>query len=176
MTWQLDRLLLQAPASGSLSSPEPRNPEDGLEFASNVSGASPAQVNGRFEQRRRILVVEDNPDGAETLCALLEWAGHEVRVASDGESALGEARRFHPELVLCDIGLPDISGCDVARRLRGEEAGANTILVALTGYGQARDKAEILAAGFDYYFVKPIDPERLIRIVASSVQRDEREN
>ena len=109
---------------------------------------------------RRILIVEDNRDARDMLRQVLEMNGHEVIEAADGASGMALAVERRPDVALVDIGLPDISGYDVARRIRTELDGAIT-LVALTGYGQPEDRQRSLAAGFDVHLVKPITLERL---------------
>ncbi|WP_028229907.1 hybrid sensor histidine kinase/response regulator [Paraburkholderia mimosarum] len=112
---------------------------------------------------RRVLVVDDNHDAAASLALILR--GNEVRVAGTGAQALQIAAEFRPEIVFMDLGLPDMSGLDVAAQM-ANQAGANApILVALTGYGQPEDRARTRAAGFDHHFVKPAPIEELLRIV-----------
>lgn len=106
---------------------------------------------------RRVLVVDDNVDAAETLVMFLALAGHEARMAHDGHQAIEVARSFLPQVVLLDIGLPGLSGLDVARRLRGDPALAGAFLVALTGWGTDDDKRTCLDAGFDLHLTKPVD-------------------
>jgi PAS domain S-box-containing protein len=106
---------------------------------------------------RRILVVDDNMDAATTLGELLAALGHEVRVRFDGKSALADLASFVPEILVLDIGLPDMDGYELARRLRNEPATAQARYLALTGYGQAHDRTLARAAGFDHHFVKPVD-------------------
>ena len=118
------------------------------------------------QQRRRILVVDDNLDSAETLAMLLEMRGNEVRVAYSGGQAMEEARAFVPGVVLLDIGLPDMSGYDVARALRQEPALAQALLIAQTGWGQEEDRRCSREAGFDYHLVKPIDLDTLLRLLS----------
>jgi CheY-like chemotaxis protein len=110
--------------------------------------------------RRRVLVVEDSVDSAETMAELITIWGHEVQVAHDGASALTIAREFRPQVILLDIGLPDMDGYKVADRLRAEKLGGE-ILVALTGYGEARDRARAEQAGFDRHLTKPVEPGAL---------------
>lgn len=129
---------------------------------------SGAPVDDVDAGRRRVLVVDDNVDAAETMRLLLEWGGHEVSVAYDGDAAVLVAARFRPHVVLCDIGLPGISGHEVARRMRKLPCGTEMILVAVTGFGQDRDKANSSAAGFDYHFVKPMDLTVLAPILANA--------
>ncbi len=109
----------------------------------------------------RVLVIEDNPDAAETLRDLLELTGHEVAVAMNGETGLRLAREFRPDTVLCDIGLPEMDGYEVARRLRADPEMASIRLIAVTGYGRQEDREHSAAAGFDEHLVKPIDPAGL---------------
>jgi signal transduction histidine kinase/CheY-like chemotaxis protein len=117
---------------------------------------------------RRVLVVDDNVDAAESLATLLRVDRHEVRTAHDGPTALEEAATFRPEVVLLDIGLPKMDGYEVARRLRGQDGFQKALLVALTGYGQEEDRRRAAAAGFDAYLVKPADPAALHDLLAVS--------
>ncbi len=111
---------------------------------------------------RRILVVEDNDDAAESLKLLLSLAGHEVATADDGRTALERVRAFRPEVVLCDLGLPgDLDGLAVAGAIRSDPALGSPYLVALTGFGQAEDREQARAAGFDRHLTKPADPDLL---------------
>lgn len=114
----------------------------------------------------RVLMVEDNPDAAESLGMILEILGHHVRIVHDGLAALDAARTNPPDIMLVDIGLPGMNGYEVAQAIRREPTLQHLILVALTGYGQAEDKAQALAAGFDYHLVKPVDLEALGSLVA----------
>jgi CheY-like chemotaxis protein len=106
---------------------------------------------------RRILVVDDNVDAATTLGELLMALGHEVMIRFDGKSVLADAAAFAPDVLVLDIGLPDMDGYELARRLRGEPATSTARYLALTGYGQAHDRTLARAAGFDHHFVKPVD-------------------
>ena len=130
--------------------------------------AEPRRVATRGGAARRILVVEDNPDAAETLREVLELAGHEVAAASDGHEALSMARTFRPEVVLCDIGLPGLDGYEVARRLRKDATLAPTFLVALTGYAQPQDRRRAEEAGFDRHLAKPPDLDALDLLLAEA--------
>jgi PAS domain S-box-containing protein len=105
----------------------------------------------------RVLVIEDNPDVARSIARLLAVAGHDVRVAQDGESGVGAAREFAPDAILVDIGLPVVDGLQVARRIRQEPGLGNVLLIALTGYGQDADRQATRDAGFDYHLAKPVD-------------------
>ena len=98
---------------------------------------------------RRVLVVDDNVDSAESLAALLAMQQHEVRIAHNGATALETAELFRPEVIVLDIGLPGMSGHDVARAIRARPWGSHVLLVAATGWGQESDKQASLAAGFD---------------------------
>jgi CheY-like chemotaxis protein len=125
---------------------------------------SPA-VSKVTPERAHILVVEDNPDSREMLKALLEAAGHQVRIASDGPGAVEAARLHRPDLALIDIGLPGFDGYEVARRIR-RHLGPGVRLIAVTGYGQEEDQRLTAAAGFDLHLVKPVSPEQLDQAIA----------
>jgi CheY-like chemotaxis protein len=116
--------------------------------------------------RRRILVADDNRDAAESLAMLLEMAGHEVRVAHLGRAALSLAQVFRPDTALLDIGMPDMSGYEVAESLRREPWAANIRLIALTGWGQDSDRRRALEAGFDHHLIKPVDPDKLAALIS----------
>jgi len=118
-----------------------------------------------------ILLVEDNPDARETLRLLLELEGHRVVAAETGERAVALALETPFTLALIDIGLPDVDGYQVARRIRSS-GGANQMrLVALTGYGQPEDVRRALAAGFDAHVVKPVDPDALTKALAELLRK-----
>jgi CheY-like chemotaxis protein len=106
---------------------------------------------------RRILVVDDNADAAEGFAAHLRRSGHEVRTAADGQQALAIVREFDPQVALVDIGLPGMSGYELAQRLRSSP----TMLIALTGHGQQQDRARAEQVGFHRHFVKPADPSEI---------------
>jgi two-component system CheB/CheR fusion protein len=110
---------------------------------------------------RRVLVADDNQDGAESLAMLLNLAGHEVFLAHCGEDAIQMAERERPDVAVIDIGMPDISGYEVAKRIRQAPWGEQIKLIALTGWGQENDKRMAQAAGFDHHCTKPVDPDRL---------------
>lgn len=116
--------------------------------------------------RLRVLVVDDNRDAAESLALLLHE--HEVQCAFDGEAALSIAQAFHPDVVILDIGLPGISGHDLARRLRALPATARAVLVALSGFGAPEDVARSREAGCEQHFVKPVNPETLINFLRNA--------
>lgn len=117
---------------------------------------------------RRILLADDNVDFAVSLAALLRARGHEVRIAHDGAQALATAAEFRPEIAFIDIGMPQVHGYEVARRLRGEEATADCVLVAVTGWGQESDRRRAREAGFDEHLSKPVDPEQIHSILEGS--------
>jgi PAS domain S-box-containing protein len=115
---------------------------------------------------RRILVIEDNVDVAAALCMLLELRGHAVQASHDGPSAIAIAREFHPEIVICDLGLPGMSGYDVACALRNPELGTKPLLIAVSGYDALADRTRSAAAGFDHHFAKPLNLLELERLLA----------
>lgn len=116
---------------------------------------------------RRVLIADDNVDAAQSLSMLLQLAGHEVRVAHLGREALTQAEQFRPQVALLDIGMPDINGYEVARRLRREQpAGPALLLIALTGWGQDADRRDAAEAGFDHHFCKPVDIATLMKAIA----------
>jgi CheY-like chemotaxis protein len=113
---------------------------------------------------RRILIVDDNEDSAQSLAMLLEISDHETRSAYDGEQALRIAEEFRPQVVLLDIGLPKLNGYEVCRRIRQEPWGRDILMVALTGWGQNDDRRKSKEAGFDAHLVKPVGHESLMEI------------
>ena len=117
-------------------------------------------------QARRILVVDDNVDAAQSLGCLLEIGGHQVHLAHDGEQAVAMAQALQPHVALVDIGLPKLNGYGVAKQVRAEPWGARMMLVALTGWGQDEDKRRAMAAGFDAHLTKPVEPEQVDALVA----------
>ena len=110
---------------------------------------------------RRVLVVEDNVDAAETLQLLLRMSGYDTRAAYDGDAALDLVREFKPEAVFLDIGLPGRDGYAIAREMRALPEMRSALLVALTGYGEDEDRQRAKAAGFDTLQVKPVEPHAL---------------
>lgn len=115
---------------------------------------------------RRVLVVDDNKDAAVALATLLRITGNEIAMAHDGLAAIAAAEQFQPDLVLLDIGLPKLSGYEVARRIREQPWGRSMVLVAATGWGQEEDRRKSREAGFDHHLVKPISHDRLGQILA----------
>jgi two-component system, sensor histidine kinase len=118
--------------------------------------------------RRRVLIADDNVDSASSLLMLLELEGHDVRVAHDGPSALALARSFQPQVAIRDIGLPGMDGHALAKALRAEPATARVQLIALTGYGQERDRQAASEAGFDRHLVKPAPLDEILREIRSA--------
>jgi CheY-like chemotaxis protein len=125
-----------------------------------VSSDDPALTGAERTTKKRILVIEDNEDGREMLAGALRLQGHEVFEAANGRTGIEQARLHPVDVVLVDIGLPDILGYEVARELR-TNADPNVRLIAITGYGAATDRARSQDAGFDAHLLKPIDPVRL---------------
>ena len=113
----------------------------------------------------RILVVEDHADTAATLALLLRMEGHEVQVAPDGPAALEAVQIASPDVVLLDIGLPGMSGWEVARWVTGQPAEKRPLLVAITGYGREEDRRRSEEAGMDLHLVKPVDPDELLGLL-----------
>jgi two-component system CheB/CheR fusion protein len=119
----------------------------------------------------RILLVEDNPDAAQTLREALELLGHSVSVAGSGPAGIEAARRLRPEVVLCDIGLPGMDGYGVAGALRADPETADARLIAMSGYGQPEDRRRSEAAGFEQHLVKPVNLPALQRLLTAEPER-----
>ncbi|MCK6549177.1 response regulator, partial [Myxococcota bacterium] len=135
--------------------PCPARPVDAaLEPRPSSSATEPSTTHGS-PTARRVLVIEDNVDGADSLREILELEGHVVDVAYDGPTGLEKARRTRPEVVLCDLGLPGLDGYGVARALRQEPWARDRRLVALTGYALPEDRRRTAEAGFDLHLSKP---------------------
>ena len=130
--------------------------------AATVRGEGPVAVE---RPPARVLVVDDNIDAAEAIATLLEFSGYDTDVAHTPQSALETAARSKPDLVLLDIGLPGMTGYEVAQRMREGGANRHTKIVALTGYGQEQDNEQAKAAGFSAYLVKPVDADQLTALV-----------
>jgi PAS domain S-box-containing protein len=116
----------------------------------------------------KVLIADDNRDAADSLAILLWRDGHDVRKAYDGRAALEAAQVFRPDIALLDIGMPGLNGYEVAQRMREEGWGREVTLIAITGWGQAQDRERALAAGFDHHVTKPVEPERLQALLAST--------
>ena len=128
----------------------------------------------RYLVSRRVLVVDDNVDSADSLALMLRLSGHLVETANDGEQALAAAERFQPDAILLDLGMPRLNGYEVCERIRMRPWGQGVLLVAQTGWGQAQDRARTLEAGFDAHLTKPIDPDvvqsMLVRLKADTLR------
>jgi PAS domain S-box-containing protein len=120
---------------------------------------SPVNVSPTY--RARILVADDNRDAADTLSVILELDGHEVQTAYDGVKALQIAEQFAPQIALLDIGMPNLDGYQIARRIREQSWGSAMLLIALTGWGQEQDRRQATEAGFNCHLVKPVDPQTI---------------
>jgi two-component system CheB/CheR fusion protein len=140
--------------------------------AAHVAIEQAAPRTGSAGRPLRILVVDDNSDAALSLAMILDQ--HEVRIADTGGKALDMAREFHPEAVILDIGLPDMTGYEVARRLQQTGAAQCPCLIALTGYGQPDDRKRTLEAGFDHHLVKPARPEQILTLLQDVQSATER--
>jgi signal transduction histidine kinase/CheY-like chemotaxis protein len=135
-----------------------------LPLVDAAAGEPPAPPRAEAAPRgRRVLVIDDNADAADTLAELVRLFGHEVEVAYSGGAGIEKARRWRPDVVLCDIGLPGVTGYDVARALRDEQRGLR--LVAVSGYAQEEDVRKATEAGFDAHIAKPPDPAKVAELV-----------
>jgi CheY-like chemotaxis protein len=123
------------------------------------AGASPAA------RALSIMIVDDNADAAHMLAALLEAKGHSVSVTDSAAAAIEQGARNPPQVFILDIGLPEVDGYQLARALRASAATRQAQLIALTGYGQAHDKVLAWSAGFDQYFIKPVDVVALEKVL-----------
>jgi CheY-like chemotaxis protein len=120
----------------------------------------------RAPKSLRIVVVDDHEDTATMMSALLRMAGHEVESAHDGRTAVITVGRFKPDVVLLDLGLPDMDGCEIARQLRQMPDGKALLLIALTGYAESEHIAATREAGFDHHLTKPVDLNSVRRLLA----------
>ncbi len=126
-------------------------------LAAGAAAEAPGMAEGAGPRPSRVLVVDDNEDAADALAMLLRVTGHETLTVYDGPSALEAARKFVPQVVLLDIGLPGLDGYEVARRLRDDPGTAGVLIIAVSGYGQEGDRATARASGFDHHLTKPVD-------------------
>ncbi len=120
-------------------------------------------------RKRNVLIADDNRDAADSLAMLLQMSGHAVTVVHDGQQALVGIEATRPEVALLDIGMPELDGYEVARRVRLDTRIRNTLLIAVTGWGQENDKARAAAAGFDLHFTKPVEPQKLIELLGGEL-------
>jgi CheY-like chemotaxis protein len=116
-------------------------------------------------RKRRVLVADDNRDAGETLAMLLRLDGHEVHVANNGLEAVEMFSQMRPEVAILDIGMPGLSGHEVAQRIRELGGEPRVTLIAVTGWGQKADKERAAASGFDHHFTKPVEPTVLSRLL-----------
>lgn len=130
----------------------------------------PAIPEPTARRPRRILVVEDNVDAAQTLAMLIDLLGHHVRVAHTGTEGVREALDWRPHAVICDIGLPGLDGYGVAEQLRSHPETRTAVLIALTGYGTEEDVRRAKEAGFNYHITKPADPAALLGLLWANEQ------
>lgn len=114
---------------------------------------------------KRVLIVDDNEDAADAVAALLESVGHEARTANNGRAALEEAKRWLPDAMILDIGLPDMDGYELARAVTAEALMPAPRLIALSGYGAPRDLQRAREAGFAHHLLKPADPDALFALI-----------
>jgi CheY-like chemotaxis protein len=152
-----------------------QGPGTGSEFIVRLplaKGSRPRSQKPKLEDQKasckRILVIDDNHDSADSLGKLLGLMGNEVRTAYDGLEAVEAAAEFQPDVILLDIGLPSLNGYDAARRIRQQSRSAEPVLIALTGLGQEQDRLLSQEAGFDHHLVKPVDPDVLLGLLASA--------
>jgi CheY-like chemotaxis protein len=156
---------------------ESEGPGRGSTFVVRLARAGTAHVDAEQAQgaatmgssrARRVLVVDDNTDAAEMLATLLSMDGHDVKTAASGPAALDIVKDFHPEIAFLDIGLPGMSGYELARRIRTEPRLAGITLIAVTGWGQDEDRRQSKEAGMDHHLTKPVDPREVQAFVAQS--------
>jgi len=119
----------------------------------------------------KVLIADDNHDAAQSLGALLELSNHEVLIAHDGEEALRIARQAMPDAMILDIGMPRVTGDQVARAIRSEPWGGKVLMIAVTGWAEPEDKARATAAGFDLHLTKPIDVDELEKLLGDFASR-----
>jgi CheY-like chemotaxis protein len=140
-----------------------------LAASAPVSDAEPAESDElqQSHARYRILIADDNRDGADSLAMLLQVMGHEVETAYAGDQAVEIAEQMQPDAILLDIGMPKLNGYEACRRIRAEPWGRDIVLIALTGWGQEEDRRRTREASFDLHLVKPVDGRHLLKILAS---------
>jgi signal transduction histidine kinase len=153
--------------AGKGSSFTVRFPQMAIEPAAPTS-ARPAEQHAHPVHPLKVLVVDDNADAANTLNMLLDASGHEVFTEYTAVKAIERTREVHPQVCLLDIGLPDMDGCELARRLRALPGMAKATMIAVSGYGQEQDKQRSADAGFDHHLVKPINTGKLLKLLAQA--------
>ncbi|HEY1091623.1 MAG TPA: response regulator, partial [Burkholderiaceae bacterium] len=117
----------------------------------------------------RVLIVDDNQDGAELMAELLRMSGYEVAAAYDGVDGLAQAERWRPDVIVLDLGMPKLDGYGMCRALRASPWGQGMQVLALSGWGQPSDRLRTQQAGFDQHLVKPVDPDALIAAIAQAL-------
>jgi CheY-like chemotaxis protein len=137
-------------------------------LAASAAPAVAPDVPREAQPGRRLLLVDDSVDAAAALSQLLELLGHEVRTANNGDAALSLVDTFRPEVVILDIGMPGKDGFQLAREMRSRPSTKDALLVALTGYGQAKDRERSRDAGFDHHFVKPVSFNEILDVIDRS--------
>jgi CheY-like chemotaxis protein len=140
----------------------------------HVPNPQDSQVDGepaKAQVRRRILVVDDNRDSADSLAMMLKLLGHEVATAHDGLQAVEMVGTFQPDVALLDLGMPKLNGYDAARRIRAKWGNNSPVLIALTGWGQEEDRRRSQEAGFDYHLTKPVELAALEELLAKVALR-----
>ena len=144
-----------------------RRPAAGRRGGVRAAGGRPRRTSRPAPKSSlRILVVDDNRDGADSLAMLLRIMGNDTRTAYDGQEGVEVAGEFRPDVVLLDIGLPKLNGYEACRRIREQPWGKSVVLIALTGWGQEEDRRRSHEAGFDHHMVKPVDPQELMKLLA----------
>ena len=154
-------------------------PGQGSEFSALAAREDPAPIAPttptaaapHSKPRRRVLAVDDNLDSVASLQMMLRIMGHDVRVAHDGAEAVEVAAEFEPELILLDIGLPRLNGYEAARQIRKLPRGDQSVIVAVTGWGQEEDRRRSSEAGFDHHIVKPVEPSAIEAILSRMSDR-----
>jgi CheY-like chemotaxis protein len=142
-----------------------------IEPPAATDAAAVARADAAGPAPPRVLIIEDNDDARESLAWLLRQKGHEVRTAATGQDGLAQARAGSADIVLLDIGLPDIDGYEVARQLKADAATRHLWLLAVTGYGTEEDRRRALAAGFDEHVAKPVEPDELEALLEQHAAR-----
>jgi CheY-like chemotaxis protein len=135
--------------------------------ASDSPSASDAALERAAGTRKRVLIVDDNADGANSIGHILSLLGHETAMVYDGQAALDRAAEFAADVVLLDLGMPGLDGYEICRRLRATQSPRRPQIVAMTGWGREEDRARTAAAGFDGHLVKPVDLGLLARLIGA---------
>jgi CheY-like chemotaxis protein len=137
-----------------------------LDASPSLEAPAPIEV-GKARAARRLLIVDDLRDSADSLAMLMRIMGHEAHTAYDGEEAMARAAQLQPEVVVLDIGMPKPDGFDVCRHIREQPWGKGAVLIALTGWGREDDRRRTEDAGFNHHMVKPVDASALVALLSS---------